>query len=188
MNTHLLKLALLVTMSMALGLWLLAQPLSRRPQANAFRQAVPGRVSFERDIKPILATRCLACHGAKKQSGGLRLDAKAPALRAAIVPGKAAQSRLYQRVVAANDEERMPPVGERLSAAEIGLLKAWIDSGAQWPETAAEAARQPAASGEHWAWQPLTRPAPPTSGHPISKIRSGCGHCSSRGTGQRTGC
>src|SRR5262249_57346407 len=39
------------------------------------------QVSFDRDIRPIFAARCLNCHGEKKQSGGLRLDAKSPAMR-----------------------------------------------------------------------------------------------------------
>ncbi|MGH9854231.1 MAG: c-type cytochrome domain-containing protein, partial [Blastocatellia bacterium] len=86
------------------------------------------QVSFDRDIRPILAERCLACHGERQQKGGLRLDAKAFAMRGGqsgpvIVAGKAMESRLYQRVVAQSDDERMPPVGERLSAAEAALLK-----------------------------------------------------------------
>jgi mono/diheme cytochrome c family protein len=95
--------------------------------------------SFERDIRPILAARCLSCHGEKKQSGGLRLDAKALAMRGglsgpAITPGKAEESLLYRRIASQNDDERMPPVGERLSHAELALLKAWIDAGAEWPD------------------------------------------------------
>src|SRR5262245_18049206 len=72
------------------------------------------QVSFDRDIRPILAARCLNCHGEKRQSGGLRLDAKAFAMRggqggSVIVAGKAAESRLYQRVAATSEDERMPP-------------------------------------------------------------------------------
>jgi cytochrome c553 len=124
------------------------------------------QVSFERDIQPLLAARCLQCHSAKKQSGELRLDAKSLALRGgqsgpAIVAGSAAQSRLYQRVVAENDDERMPPIGERLSAAQIALLKAWIDAGAVWPEGEKERGREKEQT-PHWAWQPIKRPAVPT--------------------------
>ena len=89
---------------------------------------VAQQVAFDRDIRPILAARCLGCHGEKTQNGGLRLDAKAFAMQGGqngpvIVAGKALESRLYQRVSAPNDDERMPPAGERLTAAEVGLLK-----------------------------------------------------------------
>jgi mono/diheme cytochrome c family protein len=132
---------------------------------------VSAPISFERDIKPIFASRCLACHNERKQGGGLRLDARAFALGggqsgAAIVPGRAAESRLYARVAAQNDDERMPPTGERLSAAEVARLKAWIDAGAEWPETAADRAatpdRRPGQLG-HWAWQPVRRHAVPAA-------------------------
>lgn len=108
----------------------------------AFAARSAQEISFDRDIRPILAERCLACHGEKKQSGGLRLDAKSFAMRGGqngpvIVAGKAAESRMYQRVAAENDDERMPPA-KRLSAAEIALLKSWIDAGAVWPEEVGE--------------------------------------------------
>src|SRR5262245_38515726 len=95
------------------------------------------RISFDRDLRPILAARCLSCHGEKKQSGGLRLDVKSQAMRGGqggpvIVAGKATESRLYQRVSAPNDDQRMPPTGERLSLAEVYAIKAWIDAGAVW--------------------------------------------------------
>src|SRR5262249_7336105 len=133
------------------------------------------QVSFDRDIRPILAARCLNCHGEKKQNGGLRLDAKAPAMRGGqggrvIVAGKATESRLYQRVTAPNDEQRMPPTGERLSLAEVSALKAWVDAGAVWPEgdsrkgrlsDGATPARSDLANDQsrHWAWRPIKRPA-----------------------------
>ncbi|MDX2031530.1 MAG: DUF1553 domain-containing protein [Blastocatellia bacterium] len=134
--------------------------------------APAAQISFERQIRPIFAARCVGCHGEKKQSGGLRLDAKAPALRGgqsgpAIVPGRAAESRLMQRVAAANDDERMPPAGERLAAAEVALLRAWIDAGAEWPETAADRAASRETGPAHWAWQPVRRPATPQGRNPI---------------------
>src|SRR5262245_64630906 len=60
------------------------------------------QVSFDRDIRPILTARCLNCHGEKKQSGGLRLDAKAPAMRGGrggpvIVAGETDEGRLCKR-------------------------------------------------------------------------------------------
>src|SRR5262245_26943437 len=127
------------------------------------------QVSFNRDIRPILATRCLKCHGEKKQSGGLRLDVQAHAMRGGqggpvIVAGKATESRLYQRVTAPNDDQRMPPTGDRLSIAEVSAIKAWIDAGAVWPEgDSREEQLSDGANDQslHWAWRPIRRPAVP---------------------------
>jgi hypothetical protein len=135
------------------------------------------QVSFDRDIRPILAARCLNCHGEKKQSGGLRLDAKASAMRGGrggpvIVAGKAMESLLYLRVTAPNDDQRMPPTGERLSLAEVSALKTWIDAGAVWPggdsreeqpsdRTTHARSDQADDQSRHWAWKPIKRPAVP---------------------------
>ena len=122
------------------------------------------QISFDRDIRPILTAHCLTCHNAQKQSGGLRLDAKIYAVRdSIIVAGNPAASRLYQRITAP-DGEQMPPVGERLSAAQIAAVKAWIDAGAVWPEgDGATLGRGDGANGQsqHWAWQAITRPTVP---------------------------
>src|SRR5688500_2802638 len=79
---------------------------------------------FRNEIEPLFAAHCIKCHGPEKQQGGLRLDRKASALTGgdsgerAIAPGHAAESRLFQLVTSADDDERMPPEGEPLSAAE----------------------------------------------------------------------
>ena len=139
--------------------------------------ASSAQVSFDRDIRPIFAEHCLKCHSEKKQSGGLRLDAKAFALRAGsvIVPGNAAASRLFQRISAANDDERMPPTGERLSEQQIALLKTWIDAGAIWPERDSGTEGQRDGANErlqHWAWQPIKKPIVPTIQNPKPKIQN----------------
>ncbi|HQR33119.1 MAG TPA: DUF1549 domain-containing protein, partial [Blastocatellia bacterium] len=142
------------------------------------------QMSFDRDIRPIFANHCLKCHSETKQSGGLRLDAKAFAVRGSvIVPGNAAASRLLQRVSAANEDERMPPAGERLSAQQIALLKTWIDAGAIWPDGdgATEGkrdreTREQASKGnerlQHWAWQAIQKPIVPIIQNPKSKIQN----------------
>ncbi|MFM8393521.1 MAG: DUF1549 domain-containing protein, partial [Acidobacteriota bacterium] len=133
------------------------------------------QVSFARDIRPILAERCLGCHNGSRMSGGLRLDRPDGVRRdSIIVPGRAAESRLYQRINATGDEA-MPPTGEKLTTAQIGLIRDWIDAGAIWPE---ETAGAPAGQ-THWAWRPVTRPAIPRPAIPrpvISGARSGPGH------------
>src|SRR5438132_12650255 len=103
-------------------------------------KAVP---DFSREVRPLLEKHCLKCHGPEKQKGGLRFDTKEGAFKAgesgekAIVPGHASESRLIKLVSSKDDEERMPSKGDPLSAAQIDLLKRWIDSGAEWTEGAA---------------------------------------------------
>ncbi len=153
-----------------------ASSASVHSPALASRQPQTIQVEFERDILPILAARCLFCHGEMKQSGGLRLDAKVNAMRGGqsgpvIVPGKAAESLLYKRISAASDDERMPPTGERLSAPQITLIKTWIEAGALWPDAESTRAANPDKQPAHWAWQPLKKPAIPATaakpGNPI---------------------
>ncbi len=121
-------------------------------------------VDFVQDIHPILAHACFSCHGADKQKADLRLDLKAAALKGGesgrvIVPGKSAESPLIHNVAGLNPEQLMPPKGERLTAAQIGLLRAWIDQGADWPEGLASA--QVRESATAWAYQPPVKPTPP---------------------------
>jgi len=162
------------TVKLTLLLLTISAVFARAPVGAVKRVLVPPpfqQVSFDRDIRPIFATRCLNCHGEKKQNGGLRLDAKAFAMRGgqsgpAIVAGNALASRLYQRISAQDDDERMPPVGERLSAAETALIKAWVDAGAVWPEGDAATGRPGDGASDpakHWAWLPIKKPAVPTA-------------------------
>jgi mono/diheme cytochrome c family protein len=124
----------------------------------ATAQAVAG--TFESDIRPLLQKRCVECHGEKKQKGELRLDDRAFAFKGghdgpAIVAGKAEASPLFQRITSTDDDERMPPKGDAITAAEIAAVKAWIESGAVWPESDADRAAALDKRGEHWAVQPI---------------------------------
>src|ERR1041385_5716435 len=141
--------------------------LTVAPFADDLPAPAARAVDFAKDIQPILERRCLECHGEKRQRSGYRLDRRGPALRggessaAAILPGKSAESPLVLRVAGLGKEKPMPPRGERLSAESIGILRAWIDQGASWPETAvlSEKARAP----KHWAFVPPGRPEPPAT-------------------------
>ena len=84
---------------------------------------------FDRDIAPILASHCLDCHRGAKPKGDLDLSKKDAVLGkdGSVVPGKLAESSLWERV--ASDE--MPPK-KPLAAAEKKLLKEWIEAGAKW--------------------------------------------------------
>ncbi|MCB1079349.1 MAG: DUF1549 domain-containing protein, partial [Verrucomicrobiae bacterium] len=98
------------------------------------------RFDFQRDIRPILETACVSCHGPRKQKGEFRLDS-AEHLRKGgengvpFEPGKSGESAFIQRVARIDPDEAMPPKdSEALSAAQVGKLRAWIDAGVPWPE------------------------------------------------------
>ncbi len=96
------------------------------------------RVDFDQHVKPILAAKCHACHGTKQQQSGLRLDMRQNALRGGdygpvILAGKSADSKLILRLVSGDGGMQMPPTGP-LAAEDIGVLRAWIDQGAEWGE------------------------------------------------------
>jgi hypothetical protein len=122
-------------------------------------------VDFTKDVRPILSEHCYACHGPEKQKGDLRWDVKESAFKTGdhgpiIVPGKSEASRVIKLVSGLEPDTIMPPRGERLSAEQIGLLRAWIDQGANWPETPA-VSRKPSGNLNHWAFKAPVRPAIP---------------------------
>ena len=103
---------------------------------------------------PILSDYCFTCHGPDQnhRKGDLRLDTQEGALRTdnpVIVPGRSADSELLSRIVSTDPNEVMPPAksNRRLTAAQIDVLRRWIDEGAAW--------------GRHWAYEPPARPQPP---------------------------
>jgi hypothetical protein len=96
------------------------------------------RVDFDRDIRPIFETSCLRCHGPERPKSHFRLDDRAAALKGGregvdIIPGDSGKSPLIRYVAMADDVIQMPPPGKgALTAAQVGLLRAWIDQGANW--------------------------------------------------------
>ena len=112
----------------------------------------------------MLAETCYECHGGEKQKGGLRLDQKGAALKGGdsgplLIAGKSGESLLIQAVAGTKaDLAQMPRKRTPLTPEQIGLLRAWIDQGADWPETAMVNARDPS---KHWAFIPPVRPKLP---------------------------
>ena len=119
--------------------------------------AIVSAPDFNRDVRPILSDNCFQCHGpdASARQARLRLDTKEGAFANAgvIVPGKAAESRLIQRIAATDPGLVMPPPdsGHKLTAAQIETLTRWVDAGAPW--------------GLHWAFSRLQRSAIPRVGN-----------------------
>ena len=127
-------------------------------------------VDYLKQVKPILAERCFACHGVLKEESGLRLDASGRILQGGdsgevIVPGASAESLLVEKITA-EEGERMPPEGPPLSAEQIKTIERWIDEGAKAPEEAL-----PPHPRDHWAFQLPKKPALPiTTTHPIDAL------------------
>jgi ankyrin repeat protein/mono/diheme cytochrome c family protein len=110
--------------------------------ASALPAPAQVTVDYERQVKPILSSRCFGCHGPTQQQSGLRLDLRQNALRGGdygpvIVPGKSAESKLILRLAGSTVGLQMPPAGP-LPPEEIDLLRAWIDQGADMPGRANE--------------------------------------------------
>ncbi|MCX7418051.1 MAG: PSD1 and planctomycete cytochrome C domain-containing protein [Planctomycetia bacterium] len=130
--------------------------------------AAADRISFNREIRPILSDACFQCHGPddKQRKAGLRLDVKESALKAAesgataVVPGKVDASELIKRLITTDESLRMPPAnsGKKITPQQIELIKRWIAEGAEYQG--------------HWAFIPAVRPAVPDLKPEISNLKS----------------
>jgi hypothetical protein len=159
MTRNIQLLALLVAAFLATFL------LSTLDKATATTQ---NTVSFNRDIRPILADTCFLCHGPDKSSrkANLRLDLRDEAIKKTrsgitpIVPGKPDESEIIRRIFATDKYEVMPPADahKELTAQQKELLKRWVAEGAQYEG--------------HWAYQPIKRPEIPVIQNPKSKIQN----------------
>jgi hypothetical protein len=128
---------------------LLVLPLTARAAADA-------PVQFNRDVRPILADNCFACHGfdAKARKARLRLDVPEGAFAqrkgsVPIKPGDPQGSEVWARINADDPEEAMPPPRSRkqLTAAQKEIIRRWIAQGAPYQK--------------HWSFEPIYRPAVP---------------------------
>jgi mono/diheme cytochrome c family protein len=150
---------------LALSVLLVASGGLRPPLAKTAEP--PKAVDFERDVKPIFAKHCAACHGPDKQKSGLRLDRRADALAGGdsgkvVVPGKSADSSLIKHITSDDPDLRMPPKGPRLTAAEVATLRQWIDGGAKGPNDAVKT--DPT---DWWSFKPLKKPVVPAGANPV---------------------
>ncbi|WP_442510685.1 PSD1 and planctomycete cytochrome C domain-containing protein [Novipirellula sp. SH528] len=128
---------------------------------------------FEKEVRPLLAEHCYSCHSAsaKKLQAGLRVDTRAGMIAggdsgASIEPGDP-EASLFMEAVRYESYE-MPPKG-KLNDDQIATFEKWIQLGAPWPaeETPEAKAETPEfdlqqRENEHWVWQPVQSPAPPT--------------------------
>lgn len=118
-----------------LGVWCMLCGMGLRAQAETTGQPP---VSFSRDVAPILIKQCQSCHGPDKAKSQYRVDSfarlthpgksKAPP----IVGGNPDKSELYQLISTTDEDDRMPQKADPLAAAQIELIKRWIDQGAKF--------------------------------------------------------
>jgi len=147
---------LIASLSRALGI----VPLLAAAIAGA------AEISFDRDVRPILAEHCFSCHGpdAGSRAAELRLDLREGALAdrdgvRAIVPGNVGASEAVTRIRSTDPDVIMPPpeTNKRLTDAQRAILEQWIASGAEYEG--------------HWAYRPLVRPEVPAGaaadGNPV---------------------
>ena len=123
--------------------------------ALAWSAMADAKVSFNREIRPILSEQCFSCHGfdAKHRKADLRLDTREGALAdndgvRAIIPGDPAKSELWKRLLSTDPEEVMPPPEAhkpKLTAKQRETLRRWIEEGAPYEP--------------HWAFTAPQRPA-----------------------------
>ena len=147
MQIRLLSTKLLLRLMAAVAVTLVAQADDKKVRAKVDTTKLPPAaakqgVTYAGDIKAILDKSCTKCHGAEKQKGKLRLDSLADTLKGGedgkvLEPGKSADSILVQNVARLGDEDDwMPPQDNKakippLTAAQVGLIRAWIDQGAK---------------------------------------------------------
>lgn len=125
---------------------------------------------YLKQVKPLLKTKCFACHGAIKQEAELRLDT-GRAIQSggdsgpAIDLAEPAASLMLRRITEADESERMPPEGEALTAEQIAIINQWIRAGGHSPDNEIPQVDP----SKHWSFQPLRNINPPFAAdeHPI---------------------
>src|SRR6478735_8202836 len=122
------------------------------------------QVDFAQDLQPLFAERCYDCHGEKKQESAFRADSREDILKGgdhgpSIVVGKGAESILVQ-VLADTHEDiaAMPKKKEKFTPEQIGLVRAWIDQGAEW---AGGSGKKYSYNTNHWAFKSPQHQASP---------------------------
>jgi hypothetical protein len=133
---------------------------------SAGARPTPEKIEYNRDIRPILAENCFACHGPDSASrkAGLRLDQRDAAIKAeVIVPGKSDDSELVHRIFSEKRKNVMPPPNskKKLTQAQKELLRRWVAEGASyqahWSLIAPARPTLPAVRDAKWARNPIDR-------------------------------
>ena len=126
-------------------------------------------VDFVKDIQPLFELSCVKCHGKGKDSGGFSLETRTSFFKGgdtgpAAEPGNAAKSLVLELVAGLDPDNVMPQRGKRWTAEQVGLLRAWLDQGAKWPE-GFTFAKPPAKN-----LMPRKVALPPGDGNPVDRV------------------
>ncbi len=130
------------------------EPEDAVPQPEIVLAATLPTLDFATEVWPIFESRCVKCHGPRKQKGELRLDASEYVFGESrdnwvVIPGNAAESTLVQRIILPEDDEDiMPASGKPLTEAQIEVIKRWINEGATWGQDVAVSAPEPSRTAE----------------------------------------
>jgi len=135
---------------------------------------------FETKVRPVLSENCYRCHSADagKDKGGLMLDTREGMTKGgesgpAVVPGDPGKSVLIKAIGYLDPDLQMPPKGEKLSAAQIADLTAWVKMGAPVPASAAAIKSKLSGLTDkargHWSYRPMQVPK-----IPINKNQQWC--------------
>ncbi len=155
MTTALVRSGFKATLRVALLISLLAH--------GALAEEEDRELTFQNDILPIIRTRCIRCHAGVEPKAGLNLTNSSSLLSGGesgptLRIGAAEFSLLYEKV----SSGKMPPVGQKLTAEEKGLLRSWINAGAKGVDAAASIDESDDLTGvEHWSFHPPVRPDVP---------------------------
>ena len=120
-------------------------------------------LTFARDILPIFRAKCIRCHAGVEPKAGLNLTSPSSLLSggasgAALRIRAAEFSLLYEKI----SSEKMPPVGQKVTAEEKGLIRKWINDGASGVSNAVAVDRSADVTAvEHWSFHPPVRPDVP---------------------------
>ena len=142
--------------------------------AHGLAQGSQGADFFEKQVRPLLAENCYACHSSSSQPvmGELKLDSEASFRRGGsrgelIAPGNLEKSLLITAISHRDERLRMPPTG-RLPDRDIATLTTWVKLGAPWGALVESSERGENASwdGSLWAFQAPQDP-------PIPEVKDG---------------
>lgn len=147
-----------------------AVPLPAADPPKAMPPAATHQVDFAKEIKPLFEAACINCHAKGKNKSGFSLETRETFLKGgdtgpAAVVGQSEKSLVVRLVAGLEPDSVMPKKGTKWNAAQVGLLRAWIDQGAAWDGTINFKKPEPANLYPHAANIPDGQQA-----HPVDRI------------------
>lgn len=151
----------------------------------------PVLTRFAAEVRPILETRCVSCHGPSKAKGGLRLDSpeqieEGGSSGPILLAGDPSASEIIRRLhLPETDDERMPPPGKNpLTPAQIEILEAWIQDGASFTEPPRDGSPTPIQTSDTTPTPAAPKPMPPAPA--LAAIAAALGHAEPTSRGEPT--